>query len=83
VIAFPCYLVARGRYQAMRSGGTYGALPAAASQVPAYQFGQAPHAQQQPAPYAAPPQLSPDGRWWWNGAQWVPAAPAAPPAARL
>jgi hypothetical protein len=20
----------------------------------------------------APPQLSPDGRWWWNGDQWVP-----------
>lgn len=32
----------------------------------------------------APPQLSPDGQWWWDGAQWVPAppqpvAPAAPP----
>lgn len=27
-------------------------------------------------------QLSPDGRWWWDGTQWqpVPAAPAAPPA---
>jgi hypothetical protein len=22
----------------------------------------------------APPQLSPDGHWWWDGAQWVPAA---------
>src|SRR2546430_17059059 len=20
---------------------------------------------------------SPDGRWWWNGAQWVPVPPAA------
>ncbi|MDT7573613.1 MAG: hypothetical protein QOE05_3787 [Actinomycetota bacterium] len=23
---------------------------------------------------AAPPQLSPDGYWWWTGAEWVPAA---------
>jgi hypothetical protein len=23
---------------------------------------------------AAPPQLSPDGHWWWDGASWVPAA---------
>src|SRR3954452_17229393 len=22
---------------------------------------------------SAPPQLSPDGLWWWNGAEWVPA----------
>ena len=21
----------------------------------------------------APPQYSPDGQWWWNGNQWVPA----------
>lgn len=21
---------------------------------------------------AAPPQYSPDGRWWWNGQDWVP-----------
>lgn len=28
----------------------------------------------------APPQYSPDGRWWWDGATWVPVAPApAPP----
>ena len=25
---------------------------------------------------AAPPQYSPDGRWWWNGQEWVPATPA-------
>jgi hypothetical protein len=24
---------------------------------------------------SAPPQLSPDGQWWWDGYQWVPAAP--------
>ncbi len=23
---------------------------------------------------SAPPQLSPDGYWWWTGAEWVPAA---------
>jgi hypothetical protein len=28
-----------------------------------------------PAP--APPQLSPDGQWWWDGQQWIPAARAA------
>lgn len=33
----------------------------------------------------APPQLSPDGQWWWNGTEWVPAAqrpvvPEQPPA---
>lgn len=27
----------------------------------------------------APPQFSPDGQWWWNGTQWVPAAQAAAP----
>ncbi len=30
---------------------------------------------------AAPPQLSEDGRWWWDGYQWVPAPQAQPPAA--
>jgi hypothetical protein len=39
VVAFPCYLVARGRYQSMRSAGSYGVMPAAAAPVPAYQFG--------------------------------------------
>jgi len=28
-------------------------------------------------PGAAPPQLSPDGHWWWDGAQWQPASDAA------
>ena len=32
-----------------------------------------------PAP--APPQLSPDGQWWWDGQQWIPAARAAAQAA--
>lgn len=31
----------------------------------------------------APPQYSSDGRWWWDGWQWVPVAPpVAPPVAR-
>lgn len=28
-------------------------------------------------PGAAPPQLSPDGHWWWDGTQWQPASDAA------
>lgn len=27
----------------------------------------------------APQQYSPDGRWWWDGVQWVPVAPAPVP----
>lgn len=26
------------------------------------------------SPSNAPPQLSPDGKWWWTGSEWVPAA---------
>jgi hypothetical protein len=26
----------------------------------------------------APPQFSPDGQWWWNGREWVPAQPRLP-----
>jgi TM2 domain-containing membrane protein YozV len=33
---------------------------------------------QWPPPGASTPSLSPDGRWWWNGAQWVP-SPVPPP----
>lgn len=29
---------------------------------------------------AAPPQWSPDGRWWWDGTRWVAAIQAAQPA---
>jgi hypothetical protein len=32
------------------------------------------------APAAAPGQLSPDGRWRWDGARWQPAQPAPLPA---
>lgn len=28
---------------------------------------------------SAPPQFSPDGQWWWDGTQWVPAAQAPQP----
>lgn len=27
---------------------------------------------------SAPPQYSPDGRWWWTGTEWVPASAATP-----
>jgi hypothetical protein len=30
---------------------------------------------EQQNPATAPPQYSPDGAWWWNGTQWVPARP--------
>jgi hypothetical protein len=28
-------------------------------------------------PESAPPQLSPDGHWWWDGTEWTPASEAA------
>jgi hypothetical protein len=33
------------------------------------------------SPAAAPPQRSPDGKWWWDGQQWTPAQDAPEPAA--
>jgi hypothetical protein len=81
IIAFPCYLVARGKYQGLQS------YPHGAQLQPAHQAAFAPpHAtsplypqgmQQQTFPVAyqpppAPPQMSPDGQWWWNGQQWIP-----------
>src|SRR5919108_5851488 len=33
----------------------------------------------QTEPAAAAGHLSPDGYWWWNGAQWVPVAEAQQP----
>jgi hypothetical protein len=72
LIAFPCYLVARSKYQAMRDApaGTPAAIPAPAAwpvAVPAVYV---------PTQATAPPQLSPDGHWWWDGTQWLPAASA-------
>jgi hypothetical protein len=29
--------------------------------------------------FAHPPTLSPDGRWWWDGREWKPLPPPAPP----
>jgi hypothetical protein len=75
IIAFPCYFVARDRYQSMRSlsAAPYGRLP-----VPVTGFSPGPQFQHAQVPvltgYAAPPQYSPDGQWWWNGQQWVPAS---------
>ena len=39
-----------------------------------------PKLQPQPGPPVAHTQYSPDGRFWWNGAQWVPAPGAVAPA---
>jgi hypothetical protein len=72
LIAFPAYLMARSRYRGLADTAgtpwpieTWGATPTAF--VPA---------QAQPVQHVAPPQLSADGHWWWNGAQWVPATGA-------
>lgn len=79
IVAFPCYLVARERYQRLPRAG-YGTAPQWAAPAPvawsppaawAPAFVQTAYA----APAAAPPQYSADGRWWWNGQQWVPAPP--------
>jgi hypothetical protein len=64
VIAFPCYLVARSKYVAMRDA------PASPVVMPVSSF------EMQPV-VAAPPQLSADGYWWWDGTQWTPAASAS------
>jgi hypothetical protein len=78
IVAFPCYLVARGKYQAM-SGGNASAWPQAALGAAAYVIPQTGHhptiGQAAVPPPVAPPQMSADGQWWWNGYQWVPAAP--------
>jgi hypothetical protein len=77
IIAFPCYLVARSRYQAMRGAHiqTYG-QPSSATPSPQSQTAWP----SQGAIVSAPPQMSPDGQWWWNGTQWVPAAYPVPQA---
>jgi len=53
-------------------------LPSGSQQTP-LDNPRAPSSQQWPTatspPMVAPPQRSGDGRWWWNGYQWVPAAP--------
>jgi hypothetical protein len=82
VITFPCYLVARRKYVAMRDAPQW---PAETSPSPFAQFSAAgvgltpiapvpdPVPSTQVEAHTAPPQLSPDGHWWWDGGQWVPA----------
>lgn len=96
IVAFPCYLVARGRYVALQAApvngyswpalGPHGYVaPQPYSAVPPYGAPQphvatyTPVAQtyQSGAPAAAPPQLSHDGHWWWDGQQWTPVVPPA------
>jgi hypothetical protein len=75
IVGLPCYLVARGRYQAMkRQAAMYpAAYPAAGG------FGWPQTAGAWPRAQAAAT-VSPDGRWWWNGQQWMPMpAPGAWP----
>jgi hypothetical protein len=64
LIAFPCYLVARSKYVAMRDAPLWPVATTPASPFAA-------------VPFAAVPQLSADGYWWWDGTQWTPAATAA------
>lgn len=55
IVSFPCYLVARSRYQSMRE------FPL--------------NFQGAGLPPLDPRLISPDGRWWWNGQQWIPMPP--------
>jgi hypothetical protein len=91
IVALPCYLVARARYVALRDGPlTPVAMPASPFTMSATRFGvQVSPFAAAPAPapvvvpmaaaevQAAPPQLSADGYWWWDGSAWTPAATAA------
>jgi hypothetical protein len=82
IIGFPCYLVARGKYQALNAsrrayagGGTWPQAGAYSQANPTpYAPGYAVPAQSGyfASAAAAPTHVSPDGRWWWNGQQWVP-----------
>jgi hypothetical protein len=63
----------------------YSGYPASYASPPTTPYSRGPVAVSQPVvqnawaqPVAAPPQLSPDGRWWWNGQQWLAAQPAPP-----
>ena len=86
VLAFPCYLAARAKYKALAgpwhagNNGGLGFTPPFAQQpaMASGQYSPAYGAAPMPATYAppaAPPQMSPDGHWWWNGHQWQPAPP--------
>lgn len=61
IISFPCYLVARSKYRALSRGGSTYPQPYQAIQTTPPFNGYTP---------PAPPQVSPDGRWWWDGQRW-------------
>lgn len=47
--------------------------PELAALLAAFEFGDPGSASPDPRPSdSAPPQYSPDGRWWWNGERWSP-----------
>jgi hypothetical protein len=87
IVAFPCYLVARGKYRVLQTPApAWPAPPQAGYPQPGYPqpgYGlPAPvmvtQAQPVPTPPVAPPQLSPDRQWWWDGTQWLPAPSTTP-----
>ncbi len=73
IVSFPCYLVARSKYRAMQSFPTnyLGATLPPQNWQPAPSFPVA----FQAASVHDPRQISPDGRWWWNGQQWIAMPP--------
>jgi hypothetical protein len=88
IISFPCYLVARSKYKALPAAGAWQGYGAPVAQADPWQQPVQQQAPQWSAPAmgttvvpaaavtaapAAPPQYSPDGHWWWNGQEWVPA----------
>lgn len=80
IVAFPGYLFARPRYVALRCDPSNApnqswAAPGQAARTPSASGYQAPPQHLLPAqsaPVPAPPQTSPDGRWWWDGQTWSP-----------
>lgn len=78
LIAFPCYLVARGKYHALNRRGAYVPGPAAGG-WPQQSYGSAVGVQRQAMYPAASSRahISPDGAWWWDGQRWNP-MPASP-----
>jgi hypothetical protein len=71
IIAFPCYLAARGRYRTLNVAES---RQPGASALPANATGW-----HTPTSPPAPAQMSPDGRWWWDGQQWTPVVAPPPP----
>ena len=61
IVSFPCYLVARFKYQEIRR------RPTLYPGQPGYGWPPQPYVN----PPAAPP-ISPDGQWWWDGQRWLP-----------